>query len=247
MLFSFSVSLLGFAIVIRISDQMITRKLFERGEMTKIGTAYFVSVIGLVLMLPHHRLAMWSAVFAPLILMIMCLALIVRKRSKAFRTRVREAITLMLLKMKTGKSFRISLSEVIAEADPHLRMKLSEISSVVVFSQQKTSLSGDPFVSELIHEFILIDRNPHNASRRLAVLRDKLRIEDDFRRRSGQVLARIRAQSMIMTGLYLAVLIFVITKFGWKPHAKVIGISVALFFAASIWIWLGGRSLKWKV
>ncbi|MES2963436.1 MAG: hypothetical protein V4760_06065 [Bdellovibrionota bacterium] len=105
----------------------------------------------------------------------------------------------------------------------------------------------DPFVREFVDELALIDRHPHLAVRRLETFRDKIEIEESFRRRSGQVLARIRAQSSVMTGLYLAVSAFMIAKFGWSANAKLFAIATTSFGIGAIWLWCGGRNLKWKV
>ena len=246
MLFAFLISLLGFSIVIRTAHVLIARRLFEQRELTKIGTGYLFSVIALFRLLPHSRICVWAAIFVPLFALMILLFSLVKRRSRAFRRALFEVLTLISLKMKAGRSFRQSLAEVTNESDAKLRTKLSEIASDVVFSQQ-TSDDVDPFVAEVIEELIQIDKSPHAATRRLGVFRDKLRIEDDFRRRSGQVLARTRAQSLVMSGLYLAILIFMSCKFGFRANLNAIGLSILLFMFGALWIWLGGRSLRWKV
>lgn len=247
MIFAFSVSIFGFVITFRIFNRFITNNLISQSEMTKIGTGYLITVASTTFVVPHHRFALWVAVFLPLLLILLGLMIIAHRRVRAFRDRIRESLSVMLLKMKTGKSFRTALSEVIVESEPSFAVRLSEISNVVVFSQQTSMGSRDPMLSEIIHEFTFIDRHPHMAVRRLVVLRDKIRMEDDFRRKSGQVLARIRAQSFVMTGIYLAVLVFMVLKFGAMANLKVIGLSVCLFSLGAIWIGLGGRRIKWKV
>jgi len=268
MLFTLIISIFGFAVGIRISESLVGQNLFNQLEMTKIGTAYFALVIFLTLLLPKSHLSAWFAIFAPLLLMIVFISLLVKNRSHAFRVALSESLTLIALKMKAGRSFRQSFSEVAAESNPILRAKLSEIGSLVVFSQQNrdearsdSTKSSDQvlksigvadvkvnnFVLEVIEELKRIDRQPHAASRRLNVFRDRLRIEDDFRRRSGQVLARIRAQSMIMTGIYVAMAIFIASKFGWRSNIRIFMVSTILFALGSLWIWRGGRNIKWKV
>lgn len=251
MLFVLSVSILGSMIAIRMFSNLIERNLFERSEMTKIGTVYFCSVIMLAVGLPHGYLSLWSAVFIPLAVFAFALASLVRRRAMRFHSAIRVVLASIALKMKSGRSFRQSLSEVTSESDASLRAKLSEIGSVVVFSQQNDSsrrtLICDPFIAALVFELREIDRQPHAASRRLAVLREKLRIEDDFRRKSGQVLARIRAQSLVMTGLYVALALFMAWKFDWRANLRIFASSALLFCLGSLWMWCGGRSLKWKV
>jgi hypothetical protein len=246
MIFSFFVSLLGFVFASRISQHLIDQKFLSRSEMTKIGTACFCVMIFALFIFTRARFALWCAIFLPQLMFAIAIFSLVKRRSRAFREHFREQLTVIHLKMKSGRSFRQALDEVINESDLRYREKLAEIRSVVVFSQQKP-MSRDSFVFEVIDEFNRIDRNPHAAIRRLAVFREKLRIEDDFRRKSGQVLAQIRAQSLIMCGLYLAVAIFVGLRFGWRANIKLMSVSLLLFICGLVWIWLSGRRMKWKV
>lgn len=246
-LFAFAVSIFGFALAIRIADHLIARDFFDHHVMTKIGTTLFVCVIALSLTLPTSRTMIWFIVFSPLAIAAFALSLRVSRRASNFKIEVISALSIILLKMKSGRSFRQSLVETTHESTHHLREKLSEITSVVSFSQQKPRLIRDHFVRELVDEFILIDQQPHAAIRRLGVLREKLRTEDDFRRRSGQVLARLRAQSFVMSALYGAVAAFMIWKFGWRANANVLATSAFLFLIGLMWMLSGGRNLKWKV
>ncbi len=246
MSFAFFVSLLGFAFAIRTLDKLIARKLISRDELPKIGTAFFASVMVLILFLPKTRVSFWCAIFAPVAAFAIMLSLIIVKRSRDFQNAFAESLTMTLLKMKSGKSFRQSFAETISESESGLRTKLAEVGSVVVFSQQKPEITSDAFVSMAIDELVAIDRQPHSSMRRLILYRDRIRMEDEFRRRSGQVLARIRAQSFVMTGLYFAILGFVVWKFGWLQNIRIVAVSSLLFTLGSLWIWLGGRRLKWK-
>lgn len=247
MFYALSISLFGSVFGIRIFDRFVARQFFDDAEMTKIGTAYFISVLVLAFSLPRSHLSLWIAVFSPILVIAIALFALVRRRSRHLRCRLTEVLGVISLKMKTGRSFRQSLSEVINESEPRLRAKLSEIASVVVFSQQSATLSGDPFVSVYVNELILIDRQPHAAAKRLAVYREKIRIEDDFRRRSGQVLARIHAQSLVMAGLYIALAVFIAWKFGFSANRRMFMLSAALFALGSFWMLKGGRKLRWMV
>lgn len=251
MTFAFLVSLLGCAFVIRISHKMIDAKFFRRNEMTKIGTAYFASVFALAMLLSISRMqsamALWMCVFVPMFAWIIAIEALIAHRAHKFRAQMPSILAILLLKMKSGRAFRQALSETIDECDENLRPLMSEVASVVAFSQQTSARSRDQYIAMIIDEFESIDRQPHAAARRLGSFRDKLRIEEDFRRRSGQVLARVRAQSLVMTGLYLAVLVFMIAKFGWKSNAHIICFSIASFAIGATWLWLGGRRRAWKV
>ncbi len=247
MLFAFVVSVSGLLFAHRTFTHFTEQNLFDRALMTKIGTTYFACVIALIIFVPASRFGLWFALFFPLAIAGVALSACVSARARNFQKDVLGVLSILILKMKSGRSFRSSLIESTSECDSHMRAKLSEIASVVAFSSQAKTTQTDPFVRELIDEFRVIDQQPHSSLKRLMVFREKIRVEDDFRRRSGQVLARLRAQSFVMCGLYLAVLLFMVAKFGWAPNARVLLISILLFLIGVAWIWFGGRRLKWKV
>lgn len=247
MLYAFISTSFGFMFAARISEALIERNLFARAELTKIGTGYLLVVIFLAIFLPRTHFSIWIAVFAPLVALAVALFALLKQRSRRFRENFVEVLALIALKMKSGRSFRQSYSEVSAECSPEIRAKLAEIGSVVVFSQQKKILASDRFITDVIDELTRIDQQPHAAARRLANFREKLRIEDDFRRRAGLVVARIRAQSLIMTGLYVALLTFIAWHFGWRRYLSLYAGSALSFTLGTIWIWMGGRKLEWKV
>lgn len=247
MLFAFFITLFGFMFAIRIAHHFIDHHLFLKSEMTKIGTAYFACVFVSSRLIPDSKFALWSIVFAPLALIAIMLEILVSGRSRAFRQEFVGVLSLVLLKMKSGHSFRHSFNETIKESDAKIRSILSEIASVVAFSQQENQRKFDPFIVEMVEELTVIDRQPHAAAKRLETLRERLKVENEFRRRSGQVLSRIRAQSLVMTVLYAAILIFMSLKFGFRANTNVICASSFLFACGSVWMWLGGRGLRWKV
>ncbi len=237
----------GFLFACRISDVVVERKWIARGHMTKIGTAYFLALIASAAAFAHSSpLLLWACAFAPFACLSLAFALVRARRSRAFRSRFREALTLILLRMKAGKSFRLALAEAIEDTDPRWRPMFVEIRELVVFSQQTEARAMPEFHRALVTELRAADTTPHAAIRRLENFRDRIRIEDDFRHRSGQVLRQIRAQSALLAGLYIAVFAFVARQFGWQEHVRLLFASACLFLTGLAWIWLGGRRIKWK-
>jgi hypothetical protein len=250
MFFAFSLSILGFALATRTFAHFIARDFVDRALMTKIGTAYFATTLALIFFVPTSRFSLWCALFFPLAMLAFSLSAYVSRRSRIFQRDALAVLSILILKMKSGRSFRASLVEATSECDPRLRVKFSEIASVVAFSQQEKSHEkdqNDPFMRELIEEFRLIDRESHSSLRRLTVLREKIRVEDDFRRRSGQVLARLRAQSLVMGVLYACVFAFMCWHFGFRDNARALCLSAMFFSCGAAWMWAGGRRLTWKV
>ena len=244
---AFIVMMIGFMLSVRSSRTLIDQQLISQTEMTKIGTLYFFAVALLVFVLPHRLIALSGAVFLPLVIVACGVMLLVHSRARAFRDQFIATLSLIILKMKSGKSFRQALLETADESSPSTRAKLSEIVNVVSFSQQNTTRAQDQFVCEVIDELIKVDETPHSAIQRLSVFRDRLQIENDFRHKSGQAMAQARAQSLIMSFLYVALLFFVVSRFGFRGNERIILLSALLFAIGATWIWSGGRGFKWKV
>lgn len=242
-----SALMINFAFGLRIATSMIDQNLVSKSEMTKIGTLYFVSVSLVILFLPHSLFVLIAASFTSLCLLITALISLVHFRAKTFRDQFIGVLSLILLKMKSGKAFRQSLLETVEESAPTTRLKLAEIVNVVSFSQQNKTRVFDFFLAEVIDELNQVDQTPHSAIQRLTVFRDRLQIENDFRHKSGQAMAQSRAQSLIMSILYVILLSFVIRQFGFRGNERTIVYSGTLFVIGSIWIWSGGKGFKWKV
>ena len=247
MIFAFLLSLLAFFFFFRLSEYLIAEKFISRSAMTKIGTVYLLIVVSLFILIPHSHRMIWFSLYSPLFLLGGVMILVMKRRSIQFRETLCETLTLVSLKMKSGRSFRQAMGEASSECDARFRKQLSEIVSAVVFSQQVCLHRRHTFVDEVVNELTRIDQNPHASLKRLGIFRQKLRIENDFRRKSGQVLARTRAQSLVMTILYIGIFAFMVWKFGWKENATALSTSALLFAVGGVWIFLGGRRIKWKV
>lgn len=249
MLITYAIALSGILFAVRTTSLVVVRyHLLNREVMTKIGTCYCVMLVTALIFLSRTSVSLlWLLTFAPQVMFILAMFALRVHRTVSFRKRFTDSLSLLILKMRAGKGFRQALMEVITEGEPHVRVRLGEIRELVVFSPQQESVSETKFVRDIISEFRLADSSPHSALRRVQAFRDRLRAEDDFRRRSGQVLRQIRAQAVLLSSLYLAVLLFVIRSFGYESVATLVLMSVFLFVCGITWIWCGGRKLKWKV
>jgi Flp pilus assembly protein TadB len=247
MFIAFIITLSGLAFASRIASQSLNDRVLTRRDLTKIGTCYFFSLVGLLSIAHDSLFSLWVAVFLPTMIFVFALVWLKFSRAKKFRERFVMALQLIILKMKSSRSFRTSLNDVIDESDSLMKLRLSEIRDIVVFSPQESRDFRNPFVDLILRELKLVDENPHAAIKRLSVFRDRLKIEDDFRHKSGQALRQVRAQSLIMSGLYLAIAFFIAHSFGFKPYQRLFLISALLFSIGLVWIHIGGRKMKWKV
>jgi Flp pilus assembly protein TadB len=235
----------------------VEQKLFAPEELPKFGTGYLLTVAALAYLVPHRRLFLSFVIFVPILVWICVLTSVLQRRGNQFRIEFRRSLGILAIKMNSGRSFRQAFSEVTQEVEPAFHAKMIEIGSAVVFSPQEShhetrispagAVLKERFLSELIDELVCIDRQPHAGLKRLAVLRERMQIEEDFRRKSGTVLSRIRAQSIMLSLLYILLLSFVLWRFGWFKNRHLVTLSATLFVLGTVWIWFSGRRIRWRV
>ncbi|HEX7674552.1 MAG TPA: hypothetical protein VF412_10280 [Bdellovibrio sp.] len=152
----------------------------------------------------------------------------------------------VILGLQSGKSFRISLQAAIENQNGWRRNQMREIYNSLITSEVSTSVKS-ALLKDLLAELAEIDRSQNRTIDQVRALRRHLKLQENFRRRSGQVTQQIKMQAIIVTALYFALLSFVIAQFGFFEHRKLILASVLIFFTGLFWIFNVGRRMKWKV
>lgn len=246
-LFAFVITMSALMFAVRIIVRARRENILSDHALTKIGTAYFFALILINYFCSSTILVVWFASFAPLTALILFFEIARFTRRRAVYKAFSESLNLTLLKMKSGKSFRQSFAEVIGEMQSSHAQRMREIFDIVVFTQQDKGVLHGRFLTMIVRELQFADQNPHSAITRLQTLRQRIKIEENFRRRSGQALKQVRAQSILMSGLFLAVVCFVVSNFGFTRHQHLILVAVTLFSVGLFWIHRGGKKLRWKV
>ena len=247
MIIAFFITLSALLFATRIIVRAQRDNILTDVTLTKIGTAYFCVLIAINVGHSPSIFIVWLTSFAPLLILLLIFEIVRFHRRRAFHKVFSESLNLTLLKMKSGKSYRQSFTEVISEMQSHHAMRMREIFDIVVFTQQDKGVLHSRLLDLIVREMRIADQNPHSAIKRLQTLRMRIKIEEDFRRRSGQALKQVRAQSILMTGLFLAVVSFVVLNFGFSRNQHLILTALTLFACGIFWIHQGGKKLKWKV
>jgi Flp pilus assembly protein TadB len=245
MLLHLTYFLSGIVFAIRTSDKLVERKLLSAKAMTKIGTAYVGALFFVVWWLP--------TAFAEFVIVIVhCFlwlipSLIVHSRNLRFKKNFLELLNQIILGMSSGLSFRQSFDQAKRRWDFSTQQKLTEIMGHVAFSQQTSAAPANLFLKSVVEEFSLVDQQPHRALQRLQSFRHKLKLEQDFRRKSGQVTQQLRAQALILSLLYLFLLIFIAWQMGLTKYFRLTMASISLFGLGILLILNIGRRFRWKV
>lgn len=152
----------------------------------------------------------------------------------------------LILGLQTGKSFRLSLNAAIDMQSGWVHHQLKEVIESMQMSENVTAVKT-ALLKDFQRELFEIDRSQTRCVEQVKALRRELKMYEDFRRRSGQVTQQIKMQAIIVTALYFALLIFVITQFGFIEHRFLILMSFLIFSGGLLWIFSVGRRMKWKV
>ena len=111
----------------------------------------------------------------------------------------------VILGLQSGKSFRISLHTAIENQSGWRRNQLREIYNSLVTAENVIAVKSS-LLKDLQTELGEIDRSQNRTVDQVKALRRHLKLQENFRRRSGQVTQQIKMQAIIVTALFVALL-----------------------------------------
>jgi hypothetical protein len=148
--------------------------------------------------------------------------------------------------MTSGKSFRECLLSFVGTKD-HLNYIFCEICSQIVSSTTVGITSTSKNATRVYMELVKIDGSTQKKIEKLKAFRYQLKIEEKFRQKSRTAQLQARAQSVVLSILYILSLFYVFSAFERTLSFQILIISLVLFTSGTVWIWKLGRSMKWKV
>ena len=243
----FTFSLFGTWFAFRISEKMREKRLIDRKMRSYLRLLFVILIAVFVFLCARHPIFLWISIVCGTFSLQMSQLFIRRCREQNFKSQFLEFLERVILLVRAGKSFRQALTIANQDNEAFSQQRLDKILEFVFFSQHSTQIESDKFTQEIVKELVQVDRTSHRSLERLIVMRRNLRLESDFRRKSEQVLRRIRWQSYIFTGLYVALFGFMISQFQFREILGYIAVSVTFFVTGLVWIICSGRVIKWKI
>ena len=243
--FIFVQTLFGICFFVRYLEKIKQRQLLETGALTKIGTFYVFYLVSLCFLRPSTYISLFLLLHFPLFLLLFFEFGLKRYRIFCVRKQICGFLSLVLLKMHVGYSFRDSLRYANGENDRFTQLKWQKLIDSVVFSQQEV-VHEHKFLNVLAWELKDIDKQDHLSFKNVKNLRRKYEIEDEFRHRSGQALYQTRTQSLIIGGLYIVSVYFIVNRYGFISVLDTLVISLGLFFFGLIGTLFLGRKIRWR-
>jgi len=239
-------SAFGFVMCLRWSRQILINRWISALELTQICGG---SVLLFVLIFPMKSFAISTRFFLlvhlPMVASIGLSKLVIFARRQRQFDRLDEILLTLILGMKRGLSLRSALSEASEQVALDLRPLARELYRNVAFSpQQRSNVGGQ--LEILARELGWIDRESQSPLQSMCRLRAKIKIERSIRRRSRQATSQARAQSVVMTCLFVGLVVASTSFFGWSQSVPFVGSAVALFTCGTIWLWVRGRKVRWS-
>ena len=152
----------------------------------------------------------------------------------------------VILGLQVGFSFRHALLHAIEGQSSWYRHQFLEIYTAMIIIEGEKVAARTKFFDILMLEFKEIDRSSTKVVDQVRTFRRQAKVEEDFRRRSGQILQQVRMQAIIVTSMYVGLLVFVCLNFGFFKNLHLIIFTALLFIAGLFWIFSVGRNMKWK-
>lgn len=188
---------------------------------------------------------MWVIVFFSISAILVTIFVTAHSRERKFRQDFVDFLDRTILQVRSGQSFSNALELSNAKTPSTSRLKLEKIIESIHFS--KKIETTNTFVEEIFIELGFIQQFPHKTLDRLNAFRRKIKIEDEFRRRSGRIVRQVRIQLLFLGIMYASVFVFVVSKFGFFENLKLILISLALFLLGIVGFFYFGAHKQWKI
>lgn len=234
------------SVFFRIIGELRTKNLIDRAMMTKIVAGLMVWMAAVSIFFRDSVFFFSVFMWFPGLLMVFLPKILLHMRKRQFRRELPFLLNDMILKMRSGFSFRSAMQSASQNLSEFSRVKVEKMTERLILSVEQERES-DEMTTKLFFFLGESDKHPHLAIQRLTLFRDQLRMEDFFRERVSRALRPLYAQSGLMMLMYIGLLGFVTWQFGWREHSRTILLATILFLSGGyLAILLGGR-FRWKV
>lgn len=169
------------------------------------------------------------------------------KRQRQFYNFEIQFIRKLFLKISSGKSIVDALQAHLQKDGSDFEEFNNEVAKLVTFRQQTEGVKTRKSELRTVYWVKNIVDNPVNTLEKLKSIEEKLQIEHDFRRKSGQALLGVRMQALIMAVIYILALVFILLFFGMPKSIYPLVFSLTLFGMGMLWVLKIGKVIKWKV
>lgn len=243
MILSFLLTSVGFVFAYRILTTSLQNIGFSN-LITRLFPGFAALMILLFIFWRFHPTHLWLFFGTIFILLKLLPYFFSRYQEKLIQSHLLRLLDQLILDVQSGLSLRSALTKLSTQESSLLRVSWGNLAHAIIYEDSAAGLQSET-LKNLFEELRRIDRSQSKCADQLRSLRKNLKTLENFRRRSGQVSLQIRMQAALSALLYVGLLLFVITQFGFYPHRTLIMVSGTLFFAGMVTVFVIGRRLRW--
>lgn len=188
----------------------------------------------------------WFVIFLHVILLALSpLILYVFLRRKILENQI-IFLTGVILNMQSGKAFRASFRSAMIGQPKWFARQIDDVWYCMMNHEIHPQLSF-PEMTEFAREVIRVDHTQAKIIDQLRRYRDHLKMVEQFRRRSGVAATQAKSQLLVLTLMYLALLVFVVSEFGFSGNQIWFFSSGTLYLVGIFVMYRISRSFKWRI
>lgn len=244
-MFPFLICFFGYAIKIRLLSALFIRFNIEKNIQTRTFLAVLILDLFFIFM-GSLVLIIWCYQIGIIVILFLLPHWLETQLESQLQRIIVPFLDHTILSIQMGIPLRNAVQESAHRFNGWKKYELLKACSSLILSSEEINLQSS-VLRRLFDEIGWIDRGRNKTLEQLKSIRWHYKVQEDFRRRSGQISQQTRIQATIMTILYLALLLFNGLEFGFREQAALILFSIALFTSGLILIFTLGRRLKWKV
>ena len=163
------------------------------------------------------------------------------------RTYFSHILNILVLKMKAGHSFLSALKSTSRECDPLIQKKMSNILSLLEYSNEKQIRALKGFDLEIVLRLQEIMQSSSHRLRQICQLRNELNMRNEFVNKSRQAAFQTRLQSFLLIGIYAFTAIFMAKVYGFDAIKLWLGFSLPLLIIGTYLLLNIPKQFKWRI
>lgn len=219
-------------------------QLFEKAKLLSMQFVMSLFILCINLSLRSHMyVQLFCIFFCVLVPWIVLCALLYHRRGQ-FRPMTIEILDAVMVRMRSGHALKESFMWAVSFKPLWIQKVYIDFLQA---SQFKTNILADQQMSWVFSEIEKINQTKHKQIERFRNMRRKLKIEENFRRKSRKALTQVHAQAWVLSIMYVVLLLITI-KFNAAKNLKgVIALSTTLFAVGLLFLLRIGKNYKWKL
>ncbi len=247
MVWCFVYSFFGLLIGFRTIDFLRTHQIYESRFQLRLNLLIVIFVFASEKVFSGHLSLQIVVLMLLWFLPAIALAAQERRRRFDFEKNILSYLDSILISLQVGRSFREAVSDLVASQVGPGRFYLHELNSLLQFSNNERAKSKSTLFEEVLHEFLSFNRSSHRVYDQVKALRRKIGTCQAFQKKSGQVTLQVRAQSLILVILFLALFFYTLLSFDFHKTQKILAVAAVMFIVGTWANFKIPRRFKWKV